>query len=124
MVDNITKNRHIEQEETRHKAYKEPKQLFKEGANRLSDRVMWFNGMQVDPIYKTILNVKTLIAMDDYGRDEVWKYAISKRKYLLDTVLEAFEPPKMEEAEQSETDDDEPSRKRLYVKKIFPLRIT
>ena len=53
----------------------------------LSDKVMWFNAMQVDPFYKTIRNTaKTLIAMEDYGRDEAWKYAISKRKYLLDTV--------------------------------------
>ena len=108
-VDNLTNNCHIEQEETRGKAYKELKLLFRKAlVVSLSDRVMWFNAMQVDPkcIYKTIRNTaKTLIAMEDYGRDEAWKYAISKRKYLLTTVLEAFDSPEMEEAEQSETDD-------------------
>ena len=39
----------------------------------------------------------------------------SKRKYLLDTVIEAFEPPEREEADQSEPDDDEPFRKRHNV---------
>ena len=94
-VDNLTNNRHIEQEEAKHKAYKELKLLFRKALMiSLSDRVMWFNAMQVDPIYKTIRNTaKTPIAMEDYGRDEAWKYAISKRKYLLDTVLEAFESP-------------------------------
>ena len=44
----------------------------------LSDRLMWFKAVQVDPIYKAILiTAMTLIAMDDYGRDEARKYAIS-----------------------------------------------
>ena len=56
-VDNLTNNRHIEQEEARHKAYKELKSLFSKAAMAsLSDRVVRFNAMQVDPINTTILN--------------------------------------------------------------------
>ena len=77
---------------------------------------MWFNAMQGDSIYKTIWNMdKTMIEMEDHGRDEACKYAISKRMYLLDTVLEAFEPPEVKEVEQSEPNDDESSRKRLNM---------
>ena len=83
-VDNLTNNCHIEQEEARYKAYKELKQLFRKALMAsLSDRVMWFNAMPVDPIYKTILNTaKTLIATDDYGRDEAWKCAISNASFF------------------------------------------
>ena len=45
--------------------------------------------------------------MEDYSRDEAWKYAIRKRKYLLNSVLEEFEPPELEGEEQSEHDDDD-----------------
>ena len=59
----------------------------------LSDRMIWFNSFQVDPIYKTIRNTaKALMEMEDYSKDKAWKYAIRKRKYLLDSVLEEFEP--------------------------------
>ena len=107
----------MEQEEARSKAYEELEPLFRKALMALlSYRVMWFNAMQDYIIYKTIRNTaKTLIEMEDYGRDEAWKYAINKRNNLLDTVLEAYEPPEMEEAEHSEIDDDEPPRKRLNV---------
>ena len=85
------------QEEARHKANLEIKPLFKKALMAfLSERVMWFYAMQADSIYKNIWNMaKTLIAIEDQGRDETWKYFISKREYLLDTVLEAFEPPEI-----------------------------
>ena len=71
----------MEQEEARCKAYKELKPLFRKALMALlSDRVMCFNAMQGDVIYKTIRSTaKTLIVIEDYGEDEVWKYAISKR---------------------------------------------
>ena len=88
--------------------------LVKRGS--LSSISMWFNAMQADPIYKSIQNTaKNLIVMEDYSRDEAWKYAICKRKYLLDTVLDEFELPEMDEMTQTEPDDDEPHRKRLSV---------
>ena len=92
-VDNLTNNRHMEQEEARCKAYKELKPLFRKAlVASLSHRGMLFNAMQVDPVYKIIHTAKALAEMEDYG---------SKLKYILDNVLEAFEPPEMEEVEQS-----------------------
>ena len=116
-LDILTHNHHMAQEEARHKANLEIKSLFKKALMAfLGDRVMWFYAMQADSIYKTIWNTaKTLIEMEDYGSDEAWKYSISKRTYLLDTVLEAFEPPEIEVVEQSEPDDDKSSRKRLNM---------
>ena len=55
--------------------------------------------------------------MKDYGIDEAWKCAISKRKYLLDTALEAFEPKEMGggSSQNLMDDDDEPHRKTQCV---------
>ena len=87
----------------------------------LSDRMIWFNSFQLDPIYKTMRNTaNALMEMEDYSKDEAWKYAIRNRKYLLDSVFEEFEPPEMEGEEQSEHDDDgdddeQPASKRLKM---------
>ena len=107
----------MEQEEARSKAYKELKPTFRKALmTSISNRVIWFNAMQADPIYKSIQNTaKNLIVMEDYSRDEAWKYTICKRNYLLDTVLDEFELPEMDEMTQTEPDDDEPPRKRLSV---------
>ena len=116
-VDTLTRYRRMEQEVARSKAYKELKPTFRKALmTSIRDRVIWFNAMQTDPIYKSIQNTaKNLIVMEDYSRDEAWKYAICKRKYLLDTVLDEFEPPEMDEMTLSEPDDDEPPRKRVSV---------
>ena len=58
---------------------------------------------------------KTHLRSDRDGRDEAWKYMQQQRKYLLDTVFKAFQPPETEEAEQSEPDDDEQFRKTHNV---------
>ena len=77
--------------------------------------------VQRNAIYKSIQNTaKNLIVMEEYSRDEAWKYAICKRKYLLDTVLDKFEPPEMDEMAQTEPDDAEPPRKRLSVNRSIP----
>lgn len=116
-VSNLTHKRHIDQEEARNTAYEELQPIFRKALMALfTSRVTWFNAMQTDPIYKAIRKTaKGLMEGEDYGRDEAWKYAISKRKYLLDTVLEEFDPPKMAEEKHLGLEDDEPLTKRLKV---------
>ena len=120
-VYSLTHSR-IGQEDARHKAYKELQPMFRKALiASLSDRIIWFNSFQADTIYKTIRNTaKALMKIEDYSKDKAWKYAIGKRKYLLDSVLEEFEPPEMEGEEQSEhdddgDDDDQPASKRLKM---------
>ena len=116
-VNNLTQKRHMDQEEAQNKAFKELQPLYRKALMTLfTSRLTWFNAMQTDPIYKTIRHTaKGLMEMEDYSRDEAWKYAISKRKYILDTILEEFESPKMGEEDQSEPKNDEPPTKRLKV---------
>ena len=80
----------------------------------LINGMTWFKAMEQDPktIRKTVNN---LIEEEHFDRQEAWKYAVSKQKYLLDTVLEEFDPPNIEEEERLEREEDEPSSKRLKV---------
>ena len=95
-VYSLTHSR-IGQEDARHKEYKELQPMFRKALMAyLRDRMIWFKSFQAVPIYKTIRNTaKALIEMEEYNRDEALKYAIRKRKYLLDSVLEEFQPQEM-----------------------------
>ena len=70
-VNSLSHSR-IGQEDARHKAYKELQPMFRKALMAsLSDRMIWFNSFQVDPIYKTIRNTaKALMKMEDYSKDE------------------------------------------------------
>ena len=109
-VNNLTQKRHMDQEEAQNKAFKELQVLYRKTLKTLFiNRMTWFNAMKTDPIYKTIRHTaQGLMEMENYSLDEAWKYATSKRKYILDTVLEEFDPPKMGEEDVSEPEDDEP----------------
>ena len=90
--DTLTRYRRMEQEMVRSKTYKELKTNVQESAydfvKRQSDMVQC-NASR--PFFKSIQNTaKNLIVMENYSRDQAWKYAICKRKYLLDIVLEEF----------------------------------
>ena len=50
--------------------------------------------MKKDPLHKKITDTaKRLRDEDDFDEDEALKYAIKKRRYLLDGKLEEFDPP-------------------------------
>lgn len=117
-VDNLTQRRHMDQQEARRKAYKDLQPTFRKALMTLFiQRITWCKAMEHDPVYKTIRRtVNNLIEDEDFDRQEAWKYAVSKRKYLLDTVLEEFEPPQIEREEEGEFErEDEPPTKRLKV---------
>ena len=50
--------------------------------------------MKKDPLHKKITDTaKRLRDEDDFDEDDALKYAIKKRRYLLDGKLEEFDPP-------------------------------
>jgi len=79
------------------------------------NRMTWFDAMRKDQIYKAIKKTATnLIELDDYEPEEAWKSAVAQRKYLLDKLLEDYEPSDLasesvderdQESEDSESDD-------------------
>ena len=50
--------------------------------------------LKKDPLHKKITDTaKRLRDEDDFDEDDALKYAIKKRRYLLDGKLEEFDPP-------------------------------
>ena len=116
-VNNLTRRLSIDQADARYKAYKDLLPTFRKALVTLFiKRMTWCKAMEQDPVYKTIRKtVKRLKEDEDFESQEAWKYAVSKRKYLLDKVLEDFDPPNINDAERSEGEEDEPAAKRLKV---------
>lgn len=116
-VNNLTQRRHMDHTEARQKAYKQLQSKFRKALMTLFiQRITWCKAMEQDPVYKTIRRtVNNLIENDDFDKQEAWKYAVNKRKYLFDTVLEEFNPPASTETEINEQDGNEPPNKRLKV---------
>jgi len=97
-VSLITKRKQLNEAEARQQAYQDLKPTYRKVLVQvLTNRIIWFNAMKQDPIYKRMRkSAKDLMDMEDFDKDEAWKYAVSKRKYLLDSVLDDFDPPRSE----------------------------
>ena len=81
------------------RGYKEMYRLYRD---QLSDHylreILWYQDMNKDPIHKKIKNTaKRLREEDDYETKESWQYAVKKRKYLFDNVLDSYNPPPTED---------------------------
>ena len=64
--------------------------------------MLWYNDMRRDPVHKKIKSTaKRLREEEEYETSEAWKYAVKKRKFLLDNVLNAYYPPSTEDSDDS-----------------------
>lgn len=55
------------------------------------------------PIYKSIKDMATdPELMKDYDREEAWKHATNKRKYLFEKLIRSYEPPEISALESNE----------------------
>lgn len=84
-----------DKEDAREEAYDTLGPLFrKDIASRYLNRMIWFGEMKQDPIHKKIKETaKRLMDDEDYDEDEAWKYAVKKRKFLMDKILKSYNPP-------------------------------
>ena len=65
-------------------------------------QMLWYNDMIRDPVHKKIKSTaKRLREEEEYETSEAWKYAVKKRKFLLDNVLNAYYPPSTEDSDDS-----------------------
>ena len=120
-VEKLMNRRGMDKTDAMHRAYEELKSSYRKSLIALlTKRVRWFNAMQADSVYKAIRRTaKELIDVDNYEREEGWKYAISKRKYLLDRILEDYEPPKLKLEDDEGSEDDETPHKRAKTEETF-----
>ena len=72
--------------------------------------------MKKDPLHKKITDTaKRLRDEDDFDEDDALKYAIKKRRYLLDGKLEEFDPPTYSLGEDDESDSLQQSSGSKYA---------
>jgi hypothetical protein len=75
--------------------------------NSLGSKLVWFDAMKNDPIYKSIKkSVSRLIDTDVYDKDEALKYGILKRKFLFDKVLDTYQIPELEREDALKQEED------------------
>jgi hypothetical protein len=103
------KQRHVKESDARQETYEDMIATYRKAImNIFTTRMVWFTAMQEDSIYKAIKKTADdLKILDDYGHDESWKYATSKRKYLFDKILDKYDPPDVDESE-----DESPEKRR------------
>ena len=61
--------------------------------------ISWQQDIKRDPVHRKIATtVRRLRDEEEYEPQEAWKYAVDKRKYLLDNVLDRYDPPPTEDS--------------------------
>lgn len=82
--------------------------------------VLWFRAITKDPVYKSIKNTVSDLELEDYESEEAWKYAVSKRKYLFEKLLNEYVPPGIS---QQPTNEQEGSGRQLATAAEGPIQI-
>ena len=79
-------------------AYKDMAPVYrKEISDRYLAKVLWYKSMSRDPIHRKIRNTaRRLRDEEEYDDEESWKYAVQKRKFLMDDVLKDYIPAQRE----------------------------
>ena len=76
--------------------------------NAFGKRLLWFNAMKKDAVYKAIKStINQLVETEGYDSDEALKYAILKRRFLFDKILRTFDIPQLEEEDDSDLEEDD-----------------
>ena len=96
----------IDEVDARNKVYDDMKSVYRKAVmGNFMSRMEWFCAIQQDPIYRAIKHTAaTVIEEDSFDRSEAWKYATSKRKYLIDNILSEYSPPDLTTDEENDND--------------------
>lgn len=100
---NELKESGYDDEQARRVAYRN---MFKSYRDQIGQQylgmMLWHNDMKREPVSKKIKSTaKRLREEEEYETQEAWKYAVHKRKYLFDNVLNAYDPPSTEDSNDS-----------------------
>ena len=99
-VDKITEEG-LSNEDARVVAYKDMAPIYrKEISDRYLAKVLWYKSLSRDPIHRKIRDTaRRLKDEEEYEDEESWKYAVQKRKFLLDEVLKDYIPAQTENSD-------------------------
>ena len=94
-VKDLVDSEDIDQEMARSKAYKDIRSDYRKAmARTFIAKIIWYIVFKRDRVFRAIENTaKRLQEEEDYGKEEAWKYSVSKRKYLFDDILQRYIPP-------------------------------
>lgn len=95
----------ISDEKARENVFNDMKSTYRKAMiNIFGSKLLWFDAMKKDPIFKTIkMTVNRLITKENYEAEEALKYAILKRRFLFDKVLDTYdEVPQINEEDETE----------------------
>ena len=98
----------MEVEDARALAYDDMRPVYRKAAIGIfMKRMEWVNAIHQTPVYQAIRKTaRELVDLEDYGREEAWKYATSKRKYLFDDILKEYDPPEIDGDEEEDMETD------------------
>ena len=122
-VEKLIKTRHLGIDDAREEAYEDMRSTYRKAIMDIfTKRMVWFHAMQKHPLYKAVKKtVDDLINMEDFGRDEAWKYAVKKRKYLFDAILDDYNPPEAGEEDASDEEAEQEEEESEPVTKIAKM---
>lgn len=100
-VDKFLEQNNTSEREAMTRVYENMKNVYRKTLMAaLFEKVTWYLVMKNDPIYRAIKETaQTLRDEENYEDEESWKYAIHKRKFLLDKLLDDAGPPEPSHAD-------------------------
>jgi hypothetical protein len=98
----------ISDSEAKERVFRNMRTTYREAMmNTFGSKLIWFDAMKKDPIYKSIKKtVNRLIDADGYDEEEALKYGILKRRFLFDKVLTSYDNPELEGEDDMEQEED------------------
>ena len=113
----IEKNPDIDTEEAEEETFNKLEPRYRaEAIGQYKAFLKLSNAMKKDPLHKKITDTaKRLRDEDEFDEDDALRYAIKKRRYLLDGKLEEFDPPTYSLGEDYESDSLQQSSGSKYA---------
>ena len=107
--------------EARKQVYRHMQSKYRKAlAKVLTDKVLWFNHLSRDPLFRGIKKtVSRIRAEQDMDEEESWRYGINQRMFALDSILNQYLPP---EVSDSEEESQQPNRALSPITVVSPAQ--
>ncbi|KAL4231794.1 hypothetical protein ACF0H5_009370 [Mactra antiquata] len=96
-VSALMSQQNITEEEARDQTFNLMKNTYRKAlTNVFTENVLWINALKDSPVLQSIKKtVDSAIQTEDFDSEEAWKYAVNKRKFLFEAVIEGYNPPEL-----------------------------
>jgi hypothetical protein len=96
-VKGLMYQQNITEEEARDRTFNLMKNTYRKAlTNIFTENVIWINALKDSPVFQSIKKTAdSVIQTEDFDTEEAWKYAVNKRKFLFEAVIEGYNPPEL-----------------------------